>query len=78
MGLKWDMLYSPTELAELIGINCRQFYFVYIPAGCPHEKDERGYYWINGIAFREWYNEVFKEAKDRRETRLLQDVSQRF
>ena len=59
----WDMLYSPKELAEEIGINRRQFYFVYIPAGCPHEKDEKGYLWINGKAFREWFKETFKKRK---------------
>ena len=59
----WDMLYSPKELAELIGINRKQFYLVYIPAGCPHVKDKRGYYWINGISFRDWYKETFKKRK---------------
>ena len=46
-----DMLYTPKELANEIGINVRQVYKVYIPAGCPHERDEHRHIWINGKAF---------------------------
>ena len=50
-----DMLYTPSELAKEIGFERRQVYRVYIPAGCPHEEDKMRRYWINGKAFREWY-----------------------
>lgn len=50
-----DMLYTPGELAEQVGFTRRQVYRVYIPAGCPCERDNRKHWWINGKAFREWY-----------------------
>ena len=50
-----DMLYTPSELAKAVGFERRQVYRVYIPAGCPHERDEKKYLWVNGKAFREWY-----------------------
>jgi hypothetical protein len=53
------MLYMPSELAEEIGLSKRQVYRVYIPFGCPHERDKRKYLWINGKAFREWYEATY-------------------
>ena len=46
-----NMMYKPSELAEEIGFNQNQVYMVYIPAGCPHERDEKGHIWINGKLF---------------------------
>ena len=54
-----DMLYMPSELAEEIGFSRRQVYRVYIHFGCPHERDDRKHIWINGIAFREWYEATY-------------------
>lgn len=54
----FDMLYKPSELAEEVGFTRRQVYRVYIPAGCPHKRDEHKHIWINGKAFREWYEET--------------------
>lgn len=50
-----DMLYTPSEIGETLGFGRRQFYRVYIPAGCPHERDGNNRLWINGAAFRDWY-----------------------
>jgi hypothetical protein len=50
-----DMLYKPSEISAEVGFTQRQVYRVYIPAGCPHERDDRGHLWINGKMFREWY-----------------------
>jgi hypothetical protein len=58
-----DMMYRPSELAEEIGFAVRQVYRVYIPAGCPHERDEQRHIWINGKAFREWALDVYKKCK---------------
>ena len=58
-----DMMYKPSELAEEIGFAVRQVYRVYIPAGCPHEKDHRGRLWINGKLFREWFEDVYKKRQ---------------
>jgi len=49
-----DMLYTPSELAEELGINVRQFYRVYISLGCPCVR-ERGRVYIHGLSFAEWY-----------------------
>jgi len=58
-----DMMYRPNELAQEIGFAKRQVYRVYIPAGCPHERDSRNHIWINGKVFREWVKEVYKKRE---------------
>ncbi|MBI3167253.1 MAG: hypothetical protein HYZ22_02160 [Chloroflexi bacterium] len=51
-----DMLYTPSELAEELGITVRQFYRVYIPLGCPTVRDRApGRIYIHGLSFAEWY-----------------------
>lgn len=56
----FDMMYSARELAEEIGINIDQIYRVYVPLGCPVEKEEgNGHLLINGKAFAEWYSKVY-------------------
>lgn len=57
------MKYTLNELAEELGINKRQFYFIYLPLGCPHERDSRQHYWIVGTEFRDWYEETYKPRK---------------
>ena len=54
-----DMMYTPRELAEEIGVNVDRVYMVYIPGGCPHERDNNRHIWINGKAFRDWFEEVY-------------------
>lgn len=56
-----NMLYTPGELAEQIGINKNQIYRVYIPAGCPHSKDGRSHIFINGKDFKAWYEENYQK-----------------
>ena len=58
-----DMLYSPAELAEEIGMNKEQVYRVYIPLGCPHERDANKRILINGRAFVDWYKDLYKKAQ---------------
>lgn len=58
-----DMLYMPSELAEEIGFSVRQIYRVYIPAGCPHQRDDFNHLWINGKEFRMWIQEVYKKQE---------------
>ncbi len=55
----FDMFYKPSELAEEVGFSKRQVYRVYIPAGCPHKRDERNHIWINGKEFRIWIEETY-------------------
>jgi len=56
-----DMLYSTKELASEIGINHEQIYRVYIPLGCPHERDSKNHILINGRLFRDWYQANYKK-----------------
>ena len=56
-----NMLYSPKELANEIGFTKRQVYRVYIPLGCPHEKDSTGRLWINGLTFKDWINDLYQK-----------------
>jgi hypothetical protein len=58
-----DMMYSPSELAKEIGFTVRQVYRVYIPFGCPHERDQHKRVWINGKAFREWALQMYKKVE---------------
>lgn len=57
--LLW-MYYSPSELAEEIGLNVDTIYKSYLPDGCPHKRDEVGRIWIIGSHFRTWALQRFK------------------
>ena len=57
-----DMLYTPAEIADVLEFGRRQFYRVYIPAGCPHQRGENGHLWINGALFRQWYLERYPKT----------------
>jgi hypothetical protein len=57
-----DMLYSPKELAEEVGFDKEQVYRVYVPLGCPHERDSRNHLLINGATFIEWYQQQYKKT----------------
>ncbi|MCH7587449.1 MAG: hypothetical protein IIC78_05365 [Chloroflexi bacterium] len=57
-----NMLYTPRELSEEVGFNLQQVYRVYIPLGCPHERDSRGHIWINGSEFYDWYLDTYSKV----------------
>lgn len=59
----FDMLYTPKELAVEIGINVNQIYMVYVPLGCPAERDDRGHIFINGKFFLDWYSKVYVKIR---------------
>ena len=56
------MMYKPSELVEELGIPLNHIYRVYIPLGCPHERDTRRYILINGKEFQRWYLETYKKV----------------
>jgi hypothetical protein len=58
----FDMLYSPKELAEEIGMGKNQVYSVYVKLGCPMERDERNHILINGKVFADWYKKVYAKS----------------
>jgi predicted RNA-binding Zn-ribbon protein involved in translation (DUF1610 family) len=57
-----NMLYTPKELAEEIGISKNQIYRVYLPAGCPNKKDSHNRLLIHGTSFKEWYEVTYKKV----------------
>ncbi len=59
----FDMMYSTKELADELGIHIDQIYMVYVPLGCPHERDAQNHILINGKAFAEWYSKVYIKVK---------------
>ena len=58
-----DMMYKPGELAEEVGFDKRQIYRVYLPMGCPHDRDKKGHIWIHGLTFRDWVLDTYKKRK---------------
>jgi hypothetical protein len=58
----YDMSYKPSELAEELQVNLNQIYRVYLPLGCPRERDVFRHITINGEQFRKWYLENYKKA----------------
>jgi hypothetical protein len=58
-----DMLYTPAELAEIVGFTRRQVYRVYMHMECPHIYDETHHLWINGAEFREWIHKTYSKTK---------------
>jgi hypothetical protein len=59
----FDMLYFARELADEIGIHIDQIYNVYVPLGCPQERDSRNHILINGKTFAEWYGKVYVKIR---------------
>jgi predicted RNA-binding Zn-ribbon protein involved in translation (DUF1610 family) len=59
----FNMLYTPQEFAEEIGINKEQVYRVYVPAGCPVKRDKQNHILINGKDFKTWYETHYKKLK---------------
>lgn len=64
-----DMMYTPAELAEELGITREDVYRTLIPAGLPHTKDLRGHIWIHGLGAGAW---MLSQAR-RKKTNLAPD-----
>jgi hypothetical protein len=58
----FDMMYTPRELSDELGINIDKVY-TYVTLGCPHERDSKKRISINGKAFADWYIENYKRIK---------------
>ncbi len=59
----FDMLYTPRQLSEEIGIHIDQVYGVYMPLGCPQERDAKKHILINGKEFADWYIKFYSKLK---------------
>lgn len=55
----FDMFYTPKELADELGISKNQIYMVYVPLGCPVERDAKKHILINGKSFSNWYIKTY-------------------
>ena len=55
-----DMLYTPAELADELGIDQRDVYYRLMPAGLPHTKDSTGHIWLHGPRVAQWVRELGK------------------
>ncbi len=66
LGRLLNMMYKPSEIAEEIDVAQDTVYRSYLPAGLPHERDERGNVWIHGPAFVAWAKETISKRKDKR------------
>ena len=49
-----DMLYTPAELADELGIDQRDIYRRLLPAGIPCRKDKTGHIWLHGPEIAQW------------------------
>jgi hypothetical protein len=56
------MKYKPSEIAEEIGCSAEFIRRTCILAGCPHERQKNGRYWIVGDRFRDWMLAQQREA----------------
>ena len=52
-----DMEYTPRQLADAIGCCRDTVYRGFVPAGCPHRRNDRGHLFINGKDLVRWYEE---------------------
>ena len=66
------MKYKPSEIAEEIGCQVHTIYRVYIPAGCPHER-EGAHFWIVGDLFRDWMLAQHRETKRKGGAKMKSD-----
>lgn len=66
LGRILDMMYKPSEIAEEIGVAQDTVYRSYLPAGLPHERDDKGNVWIYGPAFVAWARETVSRRKSKR------------
>ena len=57
------MEYRPAELAEELGCGVDTIYRYYLPAGCPHRRDENDHIWLVGTDFAEWVRATLKKGK---------------
>lgn len=57
-----DMLYTPAELAQEVGIDKRLVYGKLLPAGLPSQKDNSGRIWIHGKTAAAWVKALPKKV----------------
>jgi len=63
LGRLLNMMYTTRELADEIGVSDRLIREVYVSLGCPNTRNRQNHIMINGIAFRDWYQSVYRKRK---------------
>jgi hypothetical protein len=56
------MLYTPRELAKELGVPARTLR-EWVKRGMPHQRDEKGFIWIEGVEFAAWVTRIRKEKE---------------
>lgn len=62
LGRLMDMMYTPGEISEEIGMSRETIWSDYVQCGMPHKR-EANRIWINGKAFRAWVLEMHERRK---------------
>jgi len=57
------MLYKPSELADDLGIPERTLRDWLAKFGAPHQRDDSGHVWVNGIEFAAWVQQMRQPKK---------------
>lgn len=73
LGRLLDMLYTPAEIAEELGVSVDTVKRSYIRSGLPVTKDATGHTWIHGLTFRSWAGKLNAERKKPTREKLRQD-----
>jgi hypothetical protein len=55
------MEYRPSEIADELGVTTDTIYRGWVPAGCPHRRDETGHIWIVGTELAAWLRSFQRE-----------------
>jgi len=58
-----NMLYKPSEIAELIGLTTETVYRTHLAAGAPYKKDSKGNILIHGLEYAAWAKSTFQDRK---------------
>ncbi len=64
------MLYKVRELSEELSVPEKTLRY-WLEIGAPHQRDERGHVWINGMDFAEWIQT--KAVRKQKEKRMEDD-----
>jgi hypothetical protein len=68
-----DMLYTPAELADELGVLRETIYRSYLALGAPCGRDPNDRIWINGKLFATWAHEIIRMRRDKPRLPLDQD-----
>lgn len=68
-----DMEYTPSMLAEELGVSRATIYRSYLALGAPCRRDSSERIWINGQMFAAWAHEIISTRRDKPAQALAED-----